>query len=344
MDKLTLKEKYLFATQLETVLSSGMSIIEGLDIMSGNSDDKIAAISNEIKEKMENGVSLNDAIKNDTRLDKYFVKMMEIGEMNGHLDTVTKELGEYYDRQDYLQRKVKEAVTYPIVLLWMMFAILLLLVTKILPVFNNIMNKMGVSFSGISLVLNRISKVLIGICLVALCIITVLSIVYFIYLKVTKDDSINEKILEKIPMTRSLYKTIGISKLTYALSLFVSSGYPLEEAVVYIDGITDNKELNNALSEIKEKIRNNVSFVDAINDADIYNNTSKGLLTIGLKSGRQEETFKKLVEIYDEEINEKTGAFLNIVEPVVIAVLSFVVGIALISIMLPLISIMGSLA
>lgn len=345
MKKLNYKEKQIFCSQLETVISSGMSVIEGLELISSNESAKVAEFATEIKNKMKETTSLYSAIKDFPYVDDYFIRMIQIAEINGRIDIVLKELAAYYERQDYLQRKIGEAITYPLVLMWMMFAILLVLFVKILPIFNNIMSKMGIAYSGITLVLNNISHVLTIGCIAMLSVFSLLTIAYFVYLKVTDDTTINEKIIGKLTITRRLYKSVGISKLTYALSLFISSGYPLEDAIEYLDNITDDMQLNSKIKNIKNKVKNeNISFVDAIAQEDIYKGSAKGILTVGLKAGRQEDTFKKLVDLYEDNIGEETNRFLNVIEPIVIACLSFVVGIALISIMLPLISIMGSLA
>lgn len=345
MKQLNYKEKQIFCSQLETVLSSGMSLIEGLELLCTNETAKVAELAKLIKDKVSDGTSLYNAIKDLPQSDDYFKKMIEIGEINGRLDVVLKELADYYEREDSLQKKIGEAITYPLVLMWMMFAILLVLFTKILPIFNNIMNKMGITYTGLTLVLNNVSRVLTIACIACLSVFSVLSIAYFVYLKVTNDTTINEKIIGKLSITRRLYKAVNISKLTYALSLFVSSGYPLEESVKYLENVTDDPELNKKVLNIKNNIKDNgMTFTDAVVKEEIYKGSAKGILSIGLKAGRQEDTFKKLVKVYEDNIEDETNHFLNVIEPVVVACLSFVVGIALISIMLPLISIMGSLA
>ena len=344
MKQLNNKEKHLFCTQLETVVSSGMSMSEGLYLICDDENENIAAVAKSIRDKIEDNVPLTEAIESEESLDSYFTRMIKIADINGKLDTVLNELAKYYERQDYLQRKIKEAITYPLILLWMMFAILLVLVFKILPIFSNIMDKMGASYNGVALIISKIANVLVVVCLIALGIITIASIVYFIYMRISKDENTNERLLSKLPITSKLYRTIGISKFTYSLSLFVHSGYPLEEAIGYIENISNDEGLNKKIQNIKDNIADGGSFADSVIAEDIYDNNIKGLLRVGLKSGKQDVTFDKLVDIFDEQITEETSTFLNIIEPIVIAVLSFVVGIVLISLMLPLISIMGSLA
>ncbi len=343
MEKLTNKEKAIFASELETVLSSGMNVLEGLELIAENQSGRIADAAKFIKGKIDYNISLTGALKDCDLFDNYFRVMVEVGELNGKLDVVCRELKLYYEREDKLERKVREAITYPIVLMWMMCALMAVLLFKILPIFENVMKKMGLSFNGVSALLNRFSRVLLIFCFAALAIVSLLSIIYFIYIKISGNTSINSRILEKFPLSRKLYETSSIARFTYALSLFVSSGYPLESAVSYLSGLGDD-HLNAKIEEIKKGIDGGNTFVDEVIRQKIYSGKAGGIFSIGMKAGRDEETFKQLTAIYEEEVEEKTDKFLNIIEPVIVAILSFVIGVVLVSIMLPLVGIMGSLA
>ena len=191
MIKLTSKEKAVISTEMETILSSKIDIIEGLELIEESKTGNISEVVSLIKNQMINGTSFTDAVKNEGNFDNYFEKMVEIGELNGRLDSVFNELSTYYEREDYLEKRLQEAITYPIILIWMMCAILLVLVFKVLPIFENIMNRMGINFNTSTKTLFSVFKIVLIVSLVILLVFTLVTVIYFVYNKIKGNKVIN---------------------------------------------------------------------------------------------------------------------------------------------------------
>lgn len=142
-----------------------------------------------------------------------------------------------------------------------------------------------------------------------------------------------------------LHKNMALAKLTYALSLFISSGYPLEETIQYLPSFITHKPLKEKMEAVNQKMqKENCSFMDAFSQAQVYSGSTLSYLSIGLRSGKQEEVLKKLVDLYENQVDESTSKFINIIEPTIVTICSLIVGIILLSIMLPLMGIMSSIS
>ena len=341
MKELTIQEKYIFTREMETILSSGLSVDEGLQLIEENvQQPNLKQVAKEIKELFYQKGSFSESIKESKCFDPYMEKLVEIGEMNGHLDTVMRELSFYYQREDDLTNRIKEATTYPIVLLIIMTLIVGILIFKVLPIFEKVMLNLGGTYYSSSQQMMNFGK---GFAILSFVVLVLILFCIFGFFALSKNSEVKDRILSRFFLTKTMVQNIALAKMTFALSLFVSSGYPLEEAMNYIPSFINDKNLIEKMLRVKNRLDQNESFSDALSEEKIYSGSNLSLLTIGLKSGRQEEVFKKLVELYQKEVVDSTRKFLNIIEPVIVTILSLIVGVILLSIMLPLMGIMSSI-
>ena len=344
MNQLTIQEKYIFTREMETILSSGLSIDEGLSLIEENAmESNLQAVAKEVKKSYFEYGNFTKAIVESQAFDSYLEKLVEIGELNGRLDTVMKELSFYYEREEDMANRMKEATTYPFVLLCMMTIIVGILVFKVLPVFEEVMKNMGGSLTSFSKMMMNFGKVFALVSFVILVIVFIIILIFLLSSKFKKDGNFFENFLSKFPLTKKLYMSMSLAKMTYALSLFVSSGYPLEETMEYIPSFITHPVLKEKMIKVQEDMKAGQSFSSAMNHQKVYSGTYVSMLNIGMKSGKQEEVLKKLVDLYQNEVVDSTSRFLNIIEPTIVAVLSLIVGIILLSIMMPLMGIMSSL-
>lgn len=339
MEKLNNVQKQLFASQLETVLNSGLSISEGLLIMSEDKRSSVSSIAEKIHESEMRLGSFYDAIKESDVFDEYFCSMVRIGEINGQSDKVMKELASYYEREEELNNTVKQAITYPFVLFVMMDVIVAVLYFKVFPVFENIMNKTGISSGG----LMNMAKVLALASLIFMSVLIIFVLVYYLVSKLNRDKNMDAKLLETLPFTKNVYDSVLLSRVTYAISLFVSSGYPVDDALSYLPGIIKGTAMAKKFEKVKELVETGDSIYEAFEKCEIYSGINQSFLIVGLKAGKQEETFVKLASILQKESYEKITSLTSMAEPVLIGVLSLMVGMIIMAIMLPLITILSSI-
>ncbi|MDD3049002.1 MAG: type II secretion system F family protein [Bacilli bacterium] len=342
--KLNAKEKSIFCSEIATILSSGMSIYEGLEIISLElSNGRLKDIATSLMNNYQKTGHFYDVIKASNVFDNYMEEMIKIGEESGNLDDVMYQLSLYYERNDDMQMQIKDAITYPFILMIMMIIVIGVLVLKILPIFQNVLNNLGTALSPFAQTLMNFGENFAFIAFILLIIVILGVIIFVIYAKINRDSTVTEKLLSKFFATKKLYRNICMANITYALSLFISSGYPIEEAVKYLPDFINHSLLKEKLKKIITLMDQNISFADAIKECTLYEGVYANMVQIGFKSGKQDEILKKLVSLYEKEVDSSISAFLNTIEPTIVAILSLVVGVILLSVMLPLMSIMSSI-
>lgn len=324
------KEKFIFTSELALAISNGLQIEEGLKMLAGF-DAGVSHCAKKLMDIMQDGNSFVDALKQSNDFDEYMIQMVVVGQSIGNLDVVLKELSVYYERQKKLNYQIQDAITYPFVLILMMFVIVAALIFKVFPIFENILRQMSMSLS-----LMNTARILSYIGFFILLVILVCGVILY-------KKSSNKAWATKLPFFSKLNYQTEMTKFTYILSLFVSSGYSLIDAVDVILQSIDHPLLKDKVVHVKERMLEGESLSKALVNEGVYDQGYGALLMAVDESGHQDEVLKTLSKHYKEDLERMLSSFLNRLEPTMIAGLSLLVGFVLISIMLPLMNVLQTL-
>ncbi|WP_270844768.1 type II secretion system F family protein [Thomasclavelia ramosa] len=341
--KLTMSEKYMFCNQMAMILESGFSLNQGVTMVYEEMDDKnIKGVLQEVAKYLDEQVSFSEAIDLTKAFDDYMVNLVKVGETSGNLDDVMQSLSEYYARIDDITNKLKQALTYPIILIIMMVVVVGIIVFKVLPIFKDVLNGLGSDLSSYANSFMEFGQIFSLICFAVLLVLVIVIIAGYLYQRITHVNVLSN-VVQKSFLTRKLSRALNKAQITYALSLFISSGYDLQEAMKFVPKLVDDKQLRANLEKCNEDLRNGDSFVEVIKKYQIYQGMQLNMIQVGFKTGQVDIIMKQLSNSFQEEVSRAIDQFLNIIEPTIVTLLSLVVGIVLMSVMLPLISIMSSL-
>ena len=341
--KLTMSEKYMFCNQMAMILESGFSLNQGVTMVYEEMDDKnIKGVLQEVAKYLDEQVSFSEAIDLTKAFDDYMVNLVKVGETSGNLDDVMQSLSEYYARIDDITNKLKQALTYPIILIIMMVVVVGIIVFKVLPIFKDVLNGLGSDLSSYANSFMEFGQIFSLICFAVLLVLVIVIIAGYLYQRITHVNVLSS-VVQKSFLTRKLSIALNKAQITYALSLFISSGYDLQEAMKFVPKLVDDKQLRANLEKCNEDLINGDSFVEVIKKYQIYQGMQLNMIQVGFKTGQVDIIMKQLSNSFQEEVSRAIDQFLNIIEPTIVTLLSLVVGIVLMSVMLPLISIMSSL-
>lgn len=340
---LTNSELANFTSQMALILQAGISPYEGISIMLEDSDnDKTKQFLSSIEELLNQGETLYTSLQQTNAFPAYALHMIQIGELSGRLEEVMRSLSIHYQRQYENNESIKSAVSYPLIMIVMMFVVILVLITKVLPIFNQVFEQLGTSISGFSKTVLDIGKsfstysyIYIGILLILL-----LCFVYF-----TKSEQGKMKFydfLTKLRFTKNLTWKLALSKFTSGMSIALSSGLDVSQSMEMAKELIDHKQLKAKITEA-EKMLEDHDLATSLIQTNIVSGMYARLLKIGNKTGHTDQIMKEIADRYDQETNEGITRFISIIEPTLVAVLSILVGIILLSVMLPLIGIMATL-
>lgn len=341
--KLTMSEKYMFCNQMAMILESGFSLNQGVTMVYEEMDDKnIKGVLQEVAKYLDEQVSFSEAIDLTKAFDDYMVNLVKVGETSGNLDDVMQSLSEYYARIDDITNKLKQALTYPIILIIMMVVVVGIIVFKVLPIFKDVLNGLGSDLSSYANSFMEFGQIFSLICFAVLLVLVIVIIAGYLYQRITHVNVLSS-VVQKSFLTRKLSRALNKAQITYALSLLISSGYDLQEAMKFVPKLVDDKQLRANLEKCNEDLINGDSFVEVIKKYQIYQGMQLNMIQVGFKTGQVDIIMKQLSNSFQEEVSRAIDQFLNIIEPTIVTLLSLVVGIVLMSVMLPLISIMSSL-
>ena len=324
---LTNEEKYIFTSELAFTLRNGLSIEEGLKMLIGN-DQHISKCSKLILNDIEKGITFYEALKNLNEFDDYMIQMVYVGLSIGNLDVIFHQLSQYYDRQKKLSYQIKDAITYPFVLVLMMFIIVSVIVFKVFPIFENILSQMSMSLS-----LMITTKIISYVGLALLFIVLLFGIFLYLFYRTKK----------KVWLMKKLNVQIQMTKLTYLLSLFVSSGYSLLDALDIIRDAIEDETIKDKILRVKNDMIKGESLASSLVKENVYPNSYGSLIVAASQSGHEDEILTTLSIRYQEDLERMISSFLNRLEPMMIAGLSLLVGFVLISVMLPLMNVLKTL-
>jgi type IV pilus assembly protein PilC len=332
---------------MHMILQSGISLLEGIPLLreqSGSATLKQGLI--QIEKHMENGMNFADACHevSDNVFPAYLKSMIAIGEASGSTDIVFERLSDYYGKENRMRRKVRNALTYPVILTLLMVAMVFLLLTKVLPMFGDIMSTMGggdvpaltsalLGFSGF------VSRhwLVIGLGLILL----IAGLVYFVRSSAGR-PLINRWQLS-LPISRPVYTRIITARFARSMAILLKSGVTVMGALAMMDHLLGNLEAEKRLMVLRGQVDGGAPLVEEMARMDIFPPLFMRLVMVGQTTGFLDDMMYKAAEIFDEEVDEALERMANMIEPVIIIILSVIIGVILLSIMLPMISIMNSI-
>lgn len=341
LKKLDFEQTAYFCEQLGLMVNTGMHLDDGLDILREDIDDvNIHNLCDFLAEKLRDGDTLADAMKESRVFPDYVGKMVEIGCVTGKLDDVLKGLSEYYENRAEMQRSVRYAVFHPAMLLLMMTIVVIVLVVKIIPMFSDIFASFDSSIGSTVTDAVNLAYVVGQSVLIALAVFIVLLAVILFVPPVKK---LVLDFLSVFPLTSRISRCFSQAKLADAMSLMITSGIDPEEAISYTMDLVTDKKLTKQLRDCLDRVQKGEYFSDAICSAGMLPRMYSRSLKIAYTSGSFDDVWKKISSRMDENARRTLNNIVSMVEPAMIVVLAIMIGSVLLTIMLPLMNIMSAL-
>lgn len=339
--KLCNEELITFCSQMALILKSGISSLEGIYIMEeGDVSDEGKEILKQIKEEIEMCGMLYPAMKATEVFPEYALHMTEIGEETGRLDETMEALAAYYQREQETMEAVKNAVTYPIAMLGMMLVIIIVLFVKVMPVFEQVYLQLGQEMTGIARnILN------IGNWMKRSAVVFSVIAVIFILLAVAMiiSEKFRDKVFSKIGTIGFMKKIAwkrARTKFANGMAMSLKSGLDMDESLTLAEKLVDYEPLKQQIHQCQEQMKKGESFPKALKDAHIFEGMQERLMVIGYETGATDEVMEQSADLYQKELQDQIQKMIGILEPTLVGILCVIVGIILLSVMLPLVGIM----
>ncbi len=337
-------ETSAFCSQIAMILKSGISSTEGIAIMLEDTDkNDEKQLLTTIYDTLTQTGSLHEALQETHAFPDYMLSMVDIGERTGRLDEVMGSLADYYEKEAGLAQTIKNAITYPCIMIFMMLAVILILITKVMPVFEQVFLQLGTRMSGPSRVILNIGTFLNTHSIVLIIIIVVLIATAIVLIKTKIGQNFISKLAARFGGSKNLSEKISAYRFASGMALTLSSGLTPEECLNLASSLIDDGAYKDKIKTCQQAVENGEDLYQSLLSCGVFSGIYTRMAAIAARTGMMEEMMLKIAAHFEEEIDQKIARILAIIEPTLVIILSVIVGIILLSVMLPLMSIMSTL-
>ena len=337
-------ETSMFCTQIALVLKSGISLADGTEaIYSSCENGPGKKYFEEISTAVTQTGSLYEAVKQVGIFPSYMVEMTGIGERAGKLDDVMEALGLYYEREHNIKKSIKNAVLYPSVLLMMLAIVIAVLVIGVLPIFSNVFESLGIQPDSSAGIMMQAAKITAVIALILITAFLVISGILTLLFRFGRKKEQLTQLFSRFPAIRHINRLIASARFASLMSMMLSSGYNLDEAMQLVPSVLPDNAARQKAVNCRNLMTDGISFPEAILRTGLFSPLYSQMIKVGFHTGQTDTVMQKLAAVYEEEVDDSISKTVSLLEPIMVAVLAIIVGIVLLSVMLPLVSIMSSI-
>ena len=335
----------MLTKELAMLLEAGMTLHDSLQIMQDDEPSKDGKeMMQSLIDALEEGESFATALNGSALFPRYMVHMVEIGEKTGRLVQTLDALSEYYDRQSRLAVTIKSSIMYPAILLVLMIVVVLILIVQVLPIFNDVFSRLGSQMSSLAVTLMNFGTWLGDAAIVIAIVLAVIFVVaLFAWLLQGIRNALKKAFMDRFG-GRGIFDRIASSRFTSAMSLAMASGLDVTEAMDVAFSISGGSRAVDAKhKKCFEILESGSSLADALTKAEILTSQDGKMLSIGSKGGKSDEAMAEIARRGDIGVQDEIDRIVGRIEPTLVIVSSVIVGVILLSVMLPLMGIMTSI-
>ena len=337
----------IFIRQLATLLEAGLPLLRALKVMIRQEKNlRFQAVLEQIAEQVESGNSFSDGLSQHPKIfDRLFVNMVKAGEAGGVLDVVLSRLAGFMEKALKTKKKVKSAMTYPIVVVGVAVSIVALLMIVVVPKFQTIFENMlsGAALPGPTQLVVNISNFM-----QQQFVLLVLIIVAGVFgTKFLTQTPFGARIFNwcsiNLPKVGDLVRKVNIARITRTFGTLLSSGVPILQSITITKDITGNAFYASALTRIHDSVRDGENLSRPMSREKVFPDMVTSMVDVGEETGELAEMLNRIADNYEEDVDNSVAGITSIIEPIMIVFLAVVVGFIVIALFLPIVEIIQQL-
>ena len=336
-----LKDLAVFSRQFATMVNSGLPILRALSILSDQTANKeLQKVLVQVRLDVEQGDSLSGAMERHPKAFKdLYVAMIKAGETGGVLDNVLLRLADNIEKEVELRRKVKSAMTYPVVVVLLVMLILSAMLLFVVPQFESIYAQLGGSLPLPTRILLSLSNALRTYWYVFLLFILGTAFALRRYKKTDRGRAQVDAVKLKVPVFGGLFHKTALARFSSTLGMLLRSGVPILQALEIVADTVDNKVISKAVDDVQEAVRQGESMARPLSKHRVFPPMVVQMLAVGEETGAVDTMLDKVAEFYNSEVSASVDALTSLIEPLMIAIIGGAVGAAVIALYMPMFNI-----
>jgi type IV pilus assembly protein PilC len=335
--KVGLKDLAVFSRQFSTMINSGLSLIRALNILTEQTDnERLAEILGIVRTEIEGGRGLSESLADHDDFPRLFVAMVKAGETAGMLDSVLLRVADTLEKDLELRRRIKSAMTYPVVVLIMAILLTIVMLVFIVPVFVGMFESLGGTLPMPTRVLLFVSSVIRRFWYV-LVFVPIVGWQGFKYAR--KQPKIRRQLDAlklRLPVFGSLFHKIALSRFTRNFGSLLRAGVPILSALEITSETVNNAIIADAIGDVQAAVREGESVARPLNEHEVFPPMLVQMMAVGEETGAMDEMLVKISDFYDSEVTAMTESLTAMLEPLMIGVLGAIVGSMVIALYMPM--------
>ena len=342
--RLSQEEIAYLCQELALLVRAGVEPGNGLFLVAEDTEDRrLRSLLEQIAGQTDEGVPLSEALRSSGAFPVYVCSLLRVGEETGRTEEALQALATYYYHQVQLSRRLRSALVYPVILMMVMLVVVVVLLTKVLPVFEDVYARLGGALTGVAGGLLRMGQALDA-AMPLLCVL--LAVVLVLLGAVVLLDDLRFRLVAALQRRwghKGLLRKLNTARFAQALSMGIYSGLPAEQALELAGELLAEVPSAARCKTCAEQLEEGVSLAKALGACDLMPPAQCRLLELGLRSGCGETVMTQIAEQLEADADDALEAALGRVEPTLVLATSVLVGLILLSVMLPLMDIMSAI-
>lgn len=332
------KELAIFTRQFATMINSGLPLVQCLEILSRQSDSaNFKTVIENVMHDVEAGSTLAEALRRHPKVfDNLFVNMVEAGEAGGILDVILLRLATYIEKAEALRRKIKGAMTYPIVVMSVALSTTVFMLMFIIPTFAKIFSDFGAELPLPTKIVMSASDFLRSSWYLLIVGVIGLVIAYRRYAATENGKRRIDRIKLAIPVIGDVLRKGAIARFTRTLGTLISSGVPILDGLEITANTAGNKVIEEAIRATRGSIREGETISAPLKEMDVFPPMVVQMISVGEETGALDEMLNKIALFYEDEVNTAVDTLTSIIEPVMIVVMGLLVGGMVVAMYMPM--------
>lgn len=333
-----------FCEQMAMLLRSGASPLEGVSLVRDDlADAGLKTALDAACGELELGAPLWDSLERCGLFPTYFLRMVRVGEEAGKTDEILASLADYYRREEEIAQSVRHAVTYPLVMILLMLGVVLVLVVKVLPVFNDVLAQLGAGLTGFSRGLMDFGQAVSSSAAVLLALAGALMVFGLFLFRSARGKKLRAKLSSKLFFTRGVSEKIAAGRFAFVMSVALSSGLDTDRSLEFAAEVAEDSRVRGKIEACRKSVDSGESFSRALTECGVFPGVYSRMAAAAFRAGSLDTAMHTISERCREEADQRIDRAVSLVEPTLVALLSVLVGAILLSVMLPLMGVMAGL-
>lgn len=325
-----------FFQQLTLFFKSGIPAWEGLALLGEETDEANSELLRELSAKVSDGSNLSAAFLQSGRFPSYAIDMVRMGERTGRMQEITETLRAYYAGRDTLARELRTSVVYPLSMTGMVLAVIVVLIVVVMPVFEQVFQQLGLAMNPFSLSLLKFGQAFRQSALVIL-IVTVVLVAVFLFLRFTKKGRFALlHAYDHSPITKKTAAITAAERFAFSMSLMLESGIYILDALHFAEELEESELAKARIDKLERLLEEGKPLQEAIFACGIFEKSYYGMIAAGLRAGTSGAMFMEVALRCRRDAEVRRQRLLSVFEPAMVALLCVLVGLVILSVMLPL--------